>query len=495
VKQFMKKPFPSTRPHQPATKDQQGPARPLATDEMPTVEQPALSDQRTHKTHSFPPSYIQSPDQPTPATIANQAFTHTVSSANVVNKHTRRSTRRIPRWARGLLIVLTVLVVLSGGAFAYYEFTYASSINDITGQTAIRKNTVAQTDPLTGRTNILLLGSDTDGKGNDPTLGQPLAQTIIILTIDPKTNYVGMLSIPRDMQVTDNAYSYLYPGGKIDEVFQAAWQGQTTALKARAAAGHIMDVIQSNYGISIDHYAWVGLQGFVKVIDELGGVNIDVTHPITDDDYPDDTGTASSNAYGYRRLYLPPGPQHLDGQTALEYVRTRHADLGGDFGRTERQQQVLSQIKEEATQSNAIAKAPQILKDLDGYLMTDLTLNQLASLAQIAQNVDINKIDRLSLTPPTYAQQIANGRGNYAPLCPAIEAKVQQMFATQPNCIPQQQIGAISPSPSPSSATLAQAGTVNGAQASAGDRPIAAGDIQNILKLLLLTTSGSFSAM
>lgn len=461
MKQFMKKPFSSTRLHQPVTKDQQEPARPLAIDEIQTVEQPALSDQRTYKTH------------------------------------TRRSTRRIPRWARGLLIVLTVLLVLSGGAFAYYEFTYASTINDITGQTAIRKNTLPQTDPLTGRTNIVLLGSDTDGKGNDPTHGQPLAQTIIILTIDPKTDYVGMLSIPRDMQVTDNAYSYLYPGGKIDEVFQSAWQGQTTALKARSAAGHIMDVIQSNYGIRIDHYAWVGLQGFVKVIDELGGVDIDVTHPITDDNYPDDTGTAAgSNAYGYRRLYLPPGPQHLDGQTALEYVRTRHADLGGDFGRTARQQQVLSQIKEEATQSNAIAKAPQILKDLDGYLMTDLTLNQLASLAQVAQSVDINKIDRLSFTPPTYAQEITNGRGNFAPLCPAIEAKIQQMFAAQPNCIPQQQYGALSPSPSPSArATLTQASMLNSTQTSASDRPIAAGDIPNILKLLLLTTSGSFNAM
>lgn len=420
--------------------------------------------------------------------------------------------KRVPIWARVILVVIALLIVAGGSAFAYYEFNYAHTINDITGQAAIRKNGAQQgsqaSDPLTQRTNIILLGSDTDGKGNDPKQGQPLAQTVIIITVDPQTNYVGMLSIPRDMQVTDTDYSYTPPGGKIDEVFQAAWQGHDTSTKARTAAGHIMDVIQNNYGIHIDHYAWVGLQGFIKVIDEFGGVDIDVTHPITDDNYPDDTNNAQGSKYDYKRLYLPPGPQHLDGQTALEYVRTRHADLGGDFGRTERQQQVLDQLKEEASQSNIITKAPQILKDLDGYLMTDMTLDQLASFAQLAKNVDINKIDRISLTPPTYAQQIDNGRGNFAPICNAITAKIQQMFATQPNCLPQASVSsaqtpvarATNTTPTPQMAQRTQTiqtaslTTTNG-QWGTSDRALDAAGLHNILKLMLLTVSGSFNAM
>jgi LCP family protein required for cell wall assembly len=420
--------------------------------------------------------------------------------------------KRMPIWARIVLVVIALLLVTGGSAFAYYEFNFAHTINDITGQTAIRKSSdqqsSQQSDPLTQRTTIVLLGSDTDGKGNDPNQGQPLAQTVIVITVDPQTNDVGMLSIPRDMQVTDNDYSYTPPGGKIDEVFQAAWQGKDVSTRARTAAGHIMDIIQNNYGIHIDHYAWVGLQGFIKVINEFGGVDIDITHPITDDNYPDDTNNSQGSKYDYQRLYLPPGPQHLDGQTALEYVRTRHADLGGDFGRTERQQQVLSQLKEEASQTNSITKVPQILKDLDSYLMTDMTLNQLASFAQLAKNVDVNKIDHVSLTPPDYAQQIRGDRGNFAPICSSITAKIQHMFDTQPNCIPQASISSAQTPVARATTTgisthttqIAQASqvaslTTTNWQQSMRDRLIDTAGLHNILKLMLLTVSGSFNAM
>lgn len=488
MSQFIKKPSGAARA---SNGNKQEPMWSFAADEIPTVEQPAVPG----------PIYPNQPVYPNQSVYPNQPVPPLPPGPQrpLYAQH-KQPNKRVPRWARILLVILVILLVAGGSAFAYYEFNYASTINDITGQAAIRKGTVPQVDPLTQRTNILLLGSDTDGKGNDPNMGQPLAQTVIIITIDPKTNYVGMLSIPRDMQISDPAYSYVPPGGKIDEVFQSAWQGNDASTKARAAAGHIMDVIQNNYGIRIDHYAWVGLQGFIKVINELGGIDIDVTHPITDDDYPDDTSTTSGgNVYGYQRLYLPPGPQHLDGQTTLEYVRTRHADLGGDFGRTERQQQVLSQMKEEITQSRAIAKAPQILKDLDGYLMTDMTLNQLASFAQIAQNVDINKIDKVSFTPPNYAQQITDGRGNFAPICSAIEPKIQQMFATQPNCIPQAQASSIQSTSTgiAQATTHAQATypTSTAKQALSTERPINTADMSNVLKLLLFATSGSLSAM
>jgi LCP family protein required for cell wall assembly len=96
--------------------------------------------------------------------------------------------------------------------------------------------------------------------------------------------------------------------------------------------------IEQDYGIPIDRYAWIGLDGFSSVINTLGGLDIDVTHPLLDDNYPDDTGpgTHASNPYAVKRLYRAPGPQHLTGDQALEYVRSRHADLVGDIGRTQR---------------------------------------------------------------------------------------------------------------------------------------------------------------
>ncbi|GER87293.1 hypothetical protein KDW_14550 [Dictyobacter vulcani] len=188
-----------------------------------------------------------------------------------------QSKRHIPLWARGVIGLLAFFIIVGGGAFAYYQFTFAGSVDSITGQGAIHDNTSkfapepANIDPLTQRTNIVLLGSDTDGKNNDPEHGQPLAQTVIVITIDPTTNKVGMLSIPRDMQVTDSVYDGTYPYSKIDQAFEHAWQGKDAQDKARRAAGHMMDVIEANYGIHIDHYAWVGLQGFIKVIDTIGG--------------------------------------------------------------------------------------------------------------------------------------------------------------------------------------------------------------------------------
>ncbi|GCF08286.1 LCP family protein [Dictyobacter arantiisoli] len=422
--------------------------------------------------------------------------------------------RRIPIWARIAIGVLVFFLVVGGSAYAYYQFTFSKSVSDITGQGALHMvngttQAVQETnvDPLTTRTNILLLGSDTDGKGNDPTTGTPLAQTVIIITIDPQTKYVGMLSIPRDMQVSDAQYGT----AKIDEAFEHAWRGKNSKESAQLAAGHMEEVIKENYGITIDHYAWVGLQGFIKVIDSIGGIDIDVQHPIFDDVYPDDTG--NGNKYGYTRLNIAPGPQHLDGHAALTYVRTRHADLGGDFGRTDRQQQVLGQIKLKLTNTDAITQAPQILNALDGYLMTDLQVSQLATFAQVAKDVDINKIDRVSFTND-YSYSLGANTTNVAPYCNKIVPKIQKMFGVQGNCNPQSSIQpagtgiAMAPPSTIPTQTAAVASTTS--SASIGSTGVASPSIQtasmsqsagnttaynNLVNLMLLAVSGSFNAM
>ncbi len=399
---------------------------------------------------------------------------------------------------RALIIVMVVLIIAGGVSYAYYQTNYGNALNNITGQSAIHTNSnttnyQVNSDILNQRTNIVLLGSDTDGKGNDPTNGTPLAQTVIIITVDPQSHYVGMLSIPRDMQVSDPTTGFA--NEKLDEAFEHAWLGQNANERARAAAGHTMDVIQKNYGIHIDHYAWVGLQGFIKVINTVDGVDVDVTHPIEDDLYPDDTNNPSGNAYDYERLYLSPGPQHLDGPTALEYVRTRHADLGGDFGRTERQQQVLSQLKEKLSSANTISQAPQLLKDLDGFLMTDLSLTDLTSFAEIAKSIDTSKIQHVSLTPPTYATA-GLPRNNFGPLCDQVNKVVQQMFNAQPQCLAQT---AYAPSRSNAIAQTVPQHTTTLSTASlhtaSGTHIMTSADIHNVFDLLLLTTFGSFDAV
>ena len=413
--------------------------------------------------------------------------------------------KHLPLWARIMIAVVAFLVITGGSAFAYYEFTIGKSVADITGNSATHKldgkNQVIQgaaADPLTTRTNIMLLGSDTDGKypgqgGNDPTTGQPLAQTVMIITIDPTKNYVGMLSIPRDMQITDTTTGYA--NEKLDQAFEHAWVGQTNKDKAAAAAGHMEDIIQQNYGIHINHYAWVGLQGFTKVVNDIGGVDIDVTHPMFDDDYPNDTGSGSK--YGFTRVNIVPGPQHLTGAEALTYVRTRHADLGGDFGRTDRQQQVLTQIKAKLTQSDDIvSKMTSVINDLDGYMFTDLTLGELSRFSSLAKEVDINKIDHVSFTN-NYSTPAASPSTNVLPKCAAINAEIQKMFATTGTC--QTQYSAI-PSPISTSFARTQTNTTSTpmvtSMASVSQSTIAStSSFNTILNLMLLTASGSFNVM
>lgn len=342
-----------------------------------------------------------------------------------------------------------MLLVLVGSAWWYYQANYAASLQNITNQAAVRddpgqngatsgnnqtQNNTASDQVLTGnRINILLLGSDNDAKFAS---GVILAQTVIILTIDPTTKYVGMLSIPRDMQVYERGYS----APKLDEVFAHGFdlspKNTPMPQKIARSAGHVMSVIEANYGIHIDEYAWVGLDGFVKVIDTAGGVDVDVIHPMVDDTYPDDVNNPN-DPHAFKRLYIAPGPQHLDGVHALEYVRTRHSDLIGDFGRSIRQQQVLNQLKAKLATPEIISKAPELVKELNGVVQTSLGLDKMIQMANLARLIDSNKIERVTLSPPTYSVS-GLPRGNFAPRCPQVKQIISKMFQiSQPVCIPQ----------------------------------------------------------
>lgn len=334
------------------------------------------------------------------------------------NNKKRRKKRRFPIWARVLVGVLTCMIILGGIGFGYYQVNFASSVNKITGQKVALEpgeenpNANQGGDILSGnRINILLLGSDTDEKFQ----GNYIAQTDIVVTIDPSTKTVGMLSIPRDFYIN-------VPGGGLHKLDEAYGLG---------GVGKSRQTIEDDFGITINYYAWVGLDGFIKVINDVGGVDVDLTHPITDDNYPDDVG--SNNAYAVKRLYLAPGPQHLDGQTALEYVRSRHADLVGDFGRSVRQQQVITALKTKLDNPNIFGKLSTIANDLVGFLKTDMQLTDVLKLMTFARDLDVNKITKLVLGPPYSSSGTATSGGDSGasvvfPNCSKIVPAIDSLF-------------------------------------------------------------------
>ncbi len=302
----------------------------------------------------------------------------------------------IPMWARVAVVALLLILIIPGGIGVYYYLTLFPTLNNSVGQQVVRmkgddnpdQKQIASGDVLSGgRMNLLLLGSDTDYK-TVHDLGGALAQTIIVITIDPATKNVSMLSLPRDTWLN-------VPGHGMHKLDQAYQLGGGSA----GGIALTMETIHQDFGVYIDHYAWVGLDGFVKVIDTVGGVDIDTTHPITDDLYPDDACNCARDAYAVKPLYIAPGPQHLNGEEALEYVRSRHADLIGDFGRSVRQQQVLTQLKNKLNNPDIIGKMQDLANALNGHVKTDMETTQAFQVVNFARSLDQSKINRVTLAP------------------------------------------------------------------------------------------------
>ena len=344
----------------------------------------------------------------------------------------RGKKRRFPVWVRTVVGVLLFLTLIGSGGYAYYYFNFSKPINDITNQPAPylkgddNPNQNLNGDILSGpRINILLLGSDTDQKFGMAAGGATvyLAQTDIVVSIDPATKQVAMLSIPRDFYINIPGYGM----GKLDEAFSHGYSLGPGGFPGAVALSRL--TIFQDFGIPINYYAWVGLDGFVKVIDTVGGVDVDVLHPITDDAYPDDVGNKTGDIYAYKRLYIAPGPQHLSGGEALEYVRSRHADLVGDFGRSARQQQVLSALKTKLVNPDIIGKLSQIANDLDGYVKTDMQLPDVLKLMNFARGLDPNKVQRVILDSPySSVTTLPNGESIVEPNCSAIVPEIARVF-------------------------------------------------------------------
>jgi LCP family protein required for cell wall assembly len=276
----------------------------------------------------------------------------------------------MPRvWIVVLGFILSGLVGL--GAYFLPVFETASD----SGGLPNLKPVEAPTQPFT----VLLLGSDNDSKFVPDQFN---TQSMILLRVDPTTKQATMLSIPRDLWVEIPHHGM----GKI------SWAYRFDGSQAAVAA------VESNFKVRIDDYVWIGLEGLVKLIDRLGGVNVQVTNPVMDDYYPADLNNPD-NPYGYYRLAVLPGATHMDGAHALEYVRSRHGDVRGDFARSERQQQLLLAIKAQASHLNA-ADLPALADAFDGEVKTSMGLDRMRALLSIANEFSGPNVHRVVLAPP-----------------------------------------------------------------------------------------------
>ena len=224
-----------------------------------------------------------------------------------------------------------------------------------------------------GVINIVLLGTD-----KRPEWGNWRTDTIIVVSINPQAQSVGMLSIPRDLWIRIPGYGV----GRINTVdFIGEWKDAEGG-----GPGLLKRTIEANLGLPIQRYARINLEGFIKVIDALGGVTIDVDCPVHDA-FLDEPLTGEE---GLTPLDLDIGIHHLDGLTALRYARSRHS--GTDFDRARRQQKLLRSLAEQNLNWDLVWKLPRLWETLGDAVQTDLTLPEMIQLASVGLQIQENRI-------------------------------------------------------------------------------------------------------
>ena len=212
-----------------------------------------------------------------------------------------------------------------------------------------RENKETELIKAKDKTTVLIMGVDV----REDDVGR--SDTMMIATIDPKLDKASLLSVPRDTRVRISGYGF----DKINAAY--AYGGEPLSEKTA----------ENLLGIDIEHYVIINTKSFVKIIDAIGGVDIDVEKRMYYEDPWDDDGGL------YIDLY--PGMQHMDGKTAVTYVRYR--DSEGDIGRIHRQQKFMEACMDKIVSPDIITKIPAVVREVIDAIETDMTFRQLLEIA------------------------------------------------------------------------------------------------------------------
>jgi LCP family protein required for cell wall assembly len=213
------------------------------------------------------------------------------------------------------------------------------------------------------RINILLLGMG--GKNHE---GGNLTDTIMLVSLQPSTKKVAMMSIPRDMMISVEGM-----GWKKINAINALAESEKEGSGGEAISQAVSDVL----GLPIHYYVRVDFQGFINIINELGGVEVYVDNVLEDYSYPI-SGQEDNPDYNsrYEHLYIPQGWQTMDGSLALKYARSRHGlgVEGSDFARSKRQQKIIEAVKNKLLKKENILK-PAMISSIASELRENISYN------------------------------------------------------------------------------------------------------------------------
>lgn len=270
-------------------------------------------------------------------------------------------------------------VALTGATSTPDEF---GVISDVT--TPLQPGDGPDPEPWDGASRVTMLVMGLDYRDWAAGEGAPRTDTMMLLTVDPLSRTAGMISIPRDLWVN-------IPGFEYNRINTAYSLGISYQLP-EGGPGLAMETVEELLGIPIDYYGLIDFGAFVRFIDEIGGVKIEVKEKIKVDPLGDNNIKT-----------LKPGVYTLTGDIALAYARARKTE-GGDFDRAQRQQQVIMAIRNQFLRADVLAKifpkAPVLYQELSSGVHTNLTLEQAIQLGWLAQQIPEENIKSGVISPP-----------------------------------------------------------------------------------------------
>ncbi len=338
---------------------------------------------------------------------------------------------RTPLWVR-LIFGLFFLIFIIGGL--YFGYLFYQTVKEIvayvpmppplqlpglslpitSGQPGQPGNSSAGAPPaeiLTwnrrGRVNILLLG--TDERECEPGAR---SDTMMVVSIDPDTKAANVLSIPRDLWVGIPGYGQnrINAAHAFGEAYKVPGGGPALAKQT----------VQNQFGVPIHYYVRVNILGLRKIIDLLGGIDIEVERRIYDVAFPDDK-------CGTYVLDIPAGRQHMDGKRAVEYARSRHSS--DDFDRSHRQQMVLLAMRDKALSLGVLPRLPQLYREFGNTVKTDLQLPEILALATLGASIPRENIRTYAIDATmTQAWTRPDGAQVLIPINARIAPLIQEVF-------------------------------------------------------------------
>jgi LCP family protein required for cell wall assembly len=251
-----------------------------------------------------------------------------------------------------------------------------------------------------GRLNLLLIGSDAG-----PGRWMARTDTMVVLSVQVASGRAALFGIPRNIVNVPlpPESAAAFPNGRFPQFLNALYVYATNhpnkfpggeARGFRAVTGAVQELI----GVPLDGAIVVNLNGFVDLVDAIGGLWVDLPYGVVDKRYPLPDGT------GYIKISIPAGCQKLNGQRALQYARSRHMD--SDYGRMQRQQRVLVALAKQLDPMALLPRVPDLLDIAQDNLWTTIQQDEIADLAALAAKVKKGDIQTIRFAPPKYPEYL-----------------------------------------------------------------------------------------